>query len=114
VRVSDARVGPFPACAPATVRRMMRQAAERMAAHDYAVAVPEPDLRDDWFGAGYGVPDERGAAAIARGAELGIALEPTYTGKAFAAFLERLEREPRPVLFWHTFNSRDDGTGRSP
>jgi 1-aminocyclopropane-1-carboxylate deaminase/D-cysteine desulfhydrase-like pyridoxal-dependent ACC family enzyme len=108
VRVSNARVGPFPACTPATVERMMRGAARRMATHGMPVGVPEVDLRDDWFGAGYGVASKAGRAAIARGAELGIALEQTYTGKAFAAFLERIARQPGPVMFWNTFNSRDD------
>jgi D-cysteine desulfhydrase len=112
VRVGTARVGPFPACTPALVRRMMRQAAGRMAAHGYAVEVPAVDLRDDWFGEGYGVTNEATERAIARGAAQGIALEQTYTGKAFAAFLDRLALQRGPVMFWDTFNSRDDDAGR--
>ena len=40
----------------------------------------------------------------------GITLEGTYTGKAFAAFLNdtaRLDMRDKTILFWNTFNSRD-------
>jgi D-cysteine desulfhydrase len=62
------------------------------------------NLRIDtrWFGAGYGHPTEAGAAAMREGAELGVALEPTYTAKAFAAALA-LWREGRRVVFIQTF-----------
>jgi D-cysteine desulfhydrase len=55
-----------------------------------------------WFGAGYGHATEAGAAAIEDGALLGLALEPTYTAKAFAAALE-LQRSGRRVVFVQTF-----------
>jgi D-cysteine desulfhydrase len=55
-----------------------------------------------WFGAGYGHPTEAGAAAIDEGARLGLALEPTYTAKAFAAALD-LWRAGRRVVFVQTF-----------
>ena len=59
-----------------------------------------------YLGAGYGHSTEKGRAAIAAGAALGIELEQTYTGKAFAAALDRvaLGRE-RTILYWHTFSS---------
>jgi D-cysteine desulfhydrase len=67
--------------------------------------LPEVDLRDDWYGPGYGHGTPAASAAIARAAESGLVLESTYTGKAFAAFLARLAACRGPVLFWNTFNS---------
>jgi D-cysteine desulfhydrase len=62
-------------------------------------------LLHDWYGAGYGHATAAGNAAIAQAAAHGLALESTYTGKAFAAFLQRLRDTPGDVLFWNTFNS---------
>jgi 1-aminocyclopropane-1-carboxylate deaminase/D-cysteine desulfhydrase-like pyridoxal-dependent ACC family enzyme len=51
-----------------------------------------------WFGDGYGHPTPAGAAAADRGAELGIATEPTYTAKALAAAFAREDAGHRVVL----------------
>ena len=57
-----------------------------------------------WYGPGYGHPTPEGTRAIARFAdECGLPLEPTYTGKTAAAFLDQLEKGGGPVLYWHTF-----------
>lgn len=55
--------------------------------------VPEPSARrlvvhDGFFGPGYGHPTEAGLAAMRLGSELGMGLDPTYTGKTFAAVVE--------------------------
>jgi D-cysteine desulfhydrase len=55
-----------------------------------------------WFGAGYGHPTDAGTAAIEEGAQLGLALEATYTAKAFASALD-LWRAGRRVVFIQTF-----------
>jgi D-cysteine desulfhydrase len=55
-----------------------------------------------WFGAGYGHPTDAGTAAMGEGAGLGLALEATYTAKAFAAALD-LWRAGRRVVFVQTF-----------
>jgi 1-aminocyclopropane-1-carboxylate deaminase/D-cysteine desulfhydrase-like pyridoxal-dependent ACC family enzyme len=52
-------------------------------------------------GAGYGASSPAVEAAIARGATLGLKLEATYTGKAFAAAFDRAARGDR-VAFWMT------------
>jgi D-cysteine desulfhydrase len=57
-----------------------------------------------WFGSGYGSPTEAGDDATAAAAELGLALEPTYTAKAFAAALDRTRRGER-VAFVQTFSA---------
>jgi len=66
------------------------------------------ELRHDWFEPGYGVVTPESLAAVARAADVGLALETTYTGKAFAAMLadarEGLLAES-DVTFWNTYNS---------
>ena len=38
----------------------------------------------------------------------GIILDPCYTAKAFAAVMDHCrDRASGPVLYWHTYNSRD-------
>lgn len=68
------------------------------------------DLPRKWMGRGYGHPTPEGEQAIARGADSGIALEGTYTGKTLAAVLDHMERAgggrgSAPLLFWNTFSS---------
>lgn len=59
-----------------------------------------------YLGAGYGVPSAESAHACAEAARVGIGLDATYTGKAFAAALARvaLGRE-RTILYWQTLSS---------
>ena len=55
-----------------------------------------------YFGEGYGHPSAAGERAIEDGGALGLALEPTYTAKAFAAALDRW-RSGRRVVFIQTY-----------
>ena len=69
------------------------------------------------LGRGYGWPTERGARATSLAAGAGLALEPTYTAKAFACALGLAGAEgfvsefsgtynrPKRVLYWHTLSS---------
>jgi D-cysteine desulfhydrase len=66
----------------------------------YRPAHIEIDSR--WLGRGYGHPTPAGDWAIDRAKEYSLALEPTYTAKAFAAALDLWERGRR-VLFLQTF-----------
>ena len=61
-----------------------------------------------WFGGTYGSPTAAGDQAMAAAEALGIALEPTYTAKAFAAALDRTRRGER-VLFVQTFSGKTTG-----
>lgn len=107
VRVAPARVGPFAACTPGVVTGMMNTALARLRRHGTVLAqAPVPELRDDWYGPGYGTGTPQATRAIAVGCDNGITLEQTYSGKAFAAFLERLPQTNDNILFWNTFNSR--------
>jgi D-cysteine desulfhydrase len=77
-----------------------------------------------WIGKGYGYATTAGELAISDAADLGLTLEPTYTGKAFASALARLRgsegrgnvpdhldqratprTEPLRILFWSTFSA---------
>lgn len=65
------------------------------------------DFRDDWTGDGYQRPTDATIAAIRVAASVeGLMLDPTYTGKAFAALLDMIRggeiKQGSRVLFWHT------------
>jgi D-cysteine desulfhydrase len=55
-----------------------------------------------WFGPGYGHPTAAGGAATERAIGYGLAVEPTYTAKAFAAALARADGGER-VVFVQTY-----------
>jgi D-cysteine desulfhydrase len=110
VRVAPSHLGPIPACTTGTVMAQIRTAHAFLRSH-LGPVIPEkpaqPVLRDDYYGPGYGEPTPEALAAIRLfGDTHGIKLEQTYSAKAAACFMERLESCPGPVLFWNTFNSR--------
>lgn len=65
------------------------------------------------FGGEYGRPTAEGVAAIQQAWEADhLKIEPTYTGKAFAALIDFVQARPddcadQTLLFWNTYNSRD-------
>jgi 1-aminocyclopropane-1-carboxylate deaminase/D-cysteine desulfhydrase-like pyridoxal-dependent ACC family enzyme len=71
----------------------------------------EPDditIYHEYFGEKYGMftPEAMAAMTILRESD-GVALDGTYTGKACAAFIaDARSVGDRPMLFWHTKNSR--------
>ena len=86
---------------------MMRQLDKSVPA-DLAVRA-NVSMRHGFFGPGYAHSTAATDAAIGFAKnQLGITLEPTYTGKAMAALLADM-REPGAdeltFLFWHTYNS---------
>ena len=58
-----------------------------------------------WMCGAYGRWDARVEQAIARGASVGVGLETTYTGKAFGACLEELERDAVDAVYVHTLSA---------
>lgn len=59
-----------------------------------------------WIGRGYGHPTPEGKAAMDEAAASGLALDATYTAKAFAAALAYAREHPaEKVLFWHTLST---------
>lgn len=112
VRVIESHWGPVDVCTP--------QSASRLANHTLAflkkkipdlpaVALPPVRLLDAYAGPGYGVPTVPGReAANAMMDGEGIVLDPCYTAKTFAAVLDHCRGKAKgPVLYWHTYNSRD-------
>jgi D-cysteine desulfhydrase len=66
-----------------------------------------------WFGGHYGRPTRAGDEAMRIAEEMGLALEPTYTAKAFAAALDQLGRGRR-VAFIQTFAGTTGSAKTSP
>jgi len=96
------------------VVRLANQAAQKLR----SVGVDAPTLTrqditllDQYFGPNYGVPTSQGARAIDLAERFEkIKLDPTYTGKTFAAILGeriRLGLKERTVLYWNTLSSVD-------
>ena len=107
--VIGARVVPRLVARLGRLRRLARRAGT-LIARVSGGAVPR--VRDDMlvvahetYGGAYGRETAEGRAAAARlGAAYGIALDATYSAKAFALALVVAEREQ--TLFWLTFDSR--------
>ncbi len=114
VRVTASHLGPFPASTLGAVAKLMAETLRFLRRN--SAAVPEvstaaPEVLDEYFGDGYGCP----TAACCEAIDLmkrreNLSLEPTYTGKTFAAVLDMARRNRRRsdvVLYWHTYNSVD-------
>ncbi len=114
-RVMGVRVTPEAAANEQALAALIEEttALLRSAAPDFA----QPDLgpmavtlEHAFFGGGYARSTAQGADAVRLAAEVGLKLEGTYTGKAFAALLEHAGEgrlAGKNVLFWNTYNSRD-------
>lgn len=110
IRVAAEKLGPFAACTTGIVEKLERQALVMMHAAGEAQALktaPPATLIGDYFGPGYGEATPAASTAIREFRDkTGLELEGTYSGKAAAAFLDRLREAKGPLLFWNTFNSR--------
>jgi D-cysteine desulfhydrase len=81
----------------------------------FGVPMPESlsyrdvELRDDYFGDGYGQPTDVGLDAIRLLEEHGGPhLEPTYTAKTFSAVVaEADDASDETVMYWHTLSGAD-------
>ena len=114
VRVSKSHLGPFQACTGNTVAKLMKQTYAYLKKHcrrlpDITLRLPE--ILHDYFGGGYGVPTKAASnvSCLLKDKE-GIALDTTYTSKAFAAVYDYCKehgKEAGSVLYWHTYNSAD-------
>ncbi len=117
VRVSESHLGPFQACTEGTVEKLMNKTygyLKKRYRRLPDVTVSKPSIVDDYFGGGYGVPTQAGSTVgrLVKKKE-GIALDPTYTAKTFAAVFDYCRnrgRDSGPVLYWHTYNSVDLST----
>ena len=104
------RAAPEDAVNEAVVRRQITALGGLLRRAGAAVK-PPPDLPfgivHDQYGAAYGMPTPGSERALRTARErAGLALDATYTAKAFAAILEGAATTQR-VLFWNTANGRD-------
>lgn len=85
--------------------RLANEAAEML---DLSWRCSDADVivHDGYIGEGYGIPSPEASVAIKRvGRTEGILLDPTYTGKAMAALMDRIRAdgmEYRTTIFLHT------------
>ena len=98
------------------IRRLAKKTNKLMVKYDNSVPVityEHLSSNGDYFGGQYGLPTREGLSAIKLIKELeDIKLEPTYTGKTFAALLgfirtNKNDIKNKTILFWNTYNSRD-------
>lgn len=105
IRVLGVSADDPPAESVPRVGTLVREAAALLGAGAGA-ALPEPtvEITDAFVGPGYGIPTPASDAAhtlFARRA--GVLLDPTYTAKAAAGFLEAVTEAPGTRwIFWHT------------
>lgn len=114
VRVSESHLGPFQACTKNTVAKLMKRTYALLKLRcrrlpDINIRLPK--ILHDYFGGGYGVPTQAASkvSRLLKDRE-GIALDTTYTSKAFAAvydYCQKHGKDAGPVLYWHTCNSID-------
>ena len=114
VRVTMDAVGPIAIATAKTVENLMRKTYALLKKHSRGVpdiTIPPQRVIDDYVGEGYGCATRecRDALALMNDRE-GIALDPTYTAKTFAAlcdFIKTPGHEKEPILFWNTYSSAD-------
>jgi len=114
VRVTMDAVGPIAIATAKTVENLMRKTYALLKKHSRGVpdiTIPPQRVIDDYVGEGYGCATRecRDALALMNDRE-GIALDPTYTAKTFAAlcdFIKTPGHEKEPILFWNTYSSVD-------
>lgn len=114
-RVVGVQVADPPFCTSGAVCRLANRTLQSLRA--WGCEVPT-DLRivrshfsflRDYRGQGYARRTVAGQGAVQRAAQVGLRLESTYTGKAFAAFLDAAASattRDNVLLFFHTANSQ--------
>ncbi|MEJ5363279.1 MAG: pyridoxal-phosphate dependent enzyme [Spirochaetota bacterium] len=113
VRVTDKSLGPIPIANEKSVQALMVKTYKLMKTF---IKLPDikfqrPTILHDYCGKGYGYPTGVCQDAIEKmKTSEGIQLEPTYTGKTFAAvcdMIKQSEYKNKTILYWHTYNSVD-------
>lgn len=107
------RVTPRAVVNQVVIQRLLRATLERIRAHSPSFpAVQRSALKlinidTSVYGRGYGRSDTMTRDAIAQGEELGLTLDPTYSGKAFGAMLRDAAGPAagKRLLYWATLNS---------
>src|SRR5690606_3597642 len=104
------KLGPFAACTTGIGESLEPAALKIIHEHVPALQLlrpPEACMDGNYFDTAYGESTREATAAISAFPEpAALSLDSTYSGKAAAAFLDKLADASGPVLFWNTFNSR--------
>jgi 1-aminocyclopropane-1-carboxylate deaminase/D-cysteine desulfhydrase-like pyridoxal-dependent ACC family enzyme len=112
-RIVAARVTPATVANEAILARLASDTVELLRHHETSFpALDRGDLAfelcEGFYEPGYAAVTPAATSAVALARELGVTLETTYTGRAFAALLADAAGgalEDADVLFWHTYNS---------
>lgn len=111
------RAAPWPAASETVVRwhagRCRALLGQLLGRSPHFVLGPNLRIEGRFIGPGYGHATPLAQQAIEHGARLGMRLDPTYTGKTFAALLGDAQAgrlAGKRVLFINTHNSRDIGS----
>jgi D-cysteine desulfhydrase len=99
-----------PAIRPIVLAQSAATARLRNSRFRWAEASAQIDFDSSLVGAGYGHPMRRSHTTHSTAARAGIALDPTYTEKAFSRAIALATALPSAnVLFWNTLSSRPLG-----
>lgn len=113
VRVTDRSLGPVPIANEKSVYSLMVHTYRLMQKYTKlpSIDLPSPIILHDYCGKGYGYPTGACIDAIEKmKINEHIQLEPTYTGKTFAAVCDMIQKKEyadKVILYWHTYNSVD-------
>jgi len=95
------------------MKALYRETAALLNSAGKVVCAPEPapdfvTIEERYFGGTYGAFTDASVGACVRAKrEYSLSLDGTYTGKAFAAFIDRVHNDPaHSFVFYHTLNSR--------
>jgi D-cysteine desulfhydrase len=108
-RIVAVRVAPAIVANGFRVRALAQSARRLLARPGFTVPAPRTGGLQvlDGLGRGYGYPTVAGEAARVRAGALGLTLDSTYGGKAFAALTHPDLRGLDRIVFWHTYASLD-------
>ncbi len=112
-RVVAVRVTPETVANEAVITQLASETIELLRNHEPSFPALAPsdlalELREGFYEPGYAAVTPAATSAVALARELGVKLETTYTGRAFAALLADAAvgtLADADVLFWDTYNS---------
>ncbi|MGQ9843221.1 MAG: 1-aminocyclopropane-1-carboxylate deaminase/D-cysteine desulfhydrase [Spirochaetota bacterium] len=113
VRVTDRSLGPVPIANEKSVVSLIKKTYAVMNSITPLphIHITTPVILHDYCGNGYGYPTGACLDAIeTMKHNEHIQLEPTYTGKTFAAVCDMIQKKEyadKTILYWHTYNSID-------
>lgn len=110
IRVGSSYVGPFAMNTPKTIRKCIKgfcRFLQSYGIHLDELSIKSPTLVNDYFGAAYAQPTEKGKVATNYFAQhYALDLDPAYSSKTAAAFLDYVKLHPqKTVVFYHSFNT---------